>query len=226
MAVNPVSALANAAAGASAGTGSTGSAATIAKNFDTFLQLLTTQLKNQNPLEPLDTNQFTQQLVQFAQVEQQISLNQQMTTLIALQKTTQTSAALGFLGSTVTVNGATAKLKNAQAAWSLNPAQAAEATITIRDRTGQVVFTDSRTLNAGQNTYSWNGRDASGRLLPDGDYTISATGKAANGQLVAIPSEIEGVVDGVDLTQDPPVLRIGQQSFTLDKIKRVVRSGG
>jgi flagellar basal-body rod modification protein FlgD len=202
MAVNPVSALANAAAGASAGTGSTGSAATIAKNFDTFLQLLTTQL------------------------EQQISLNQQMTTLIALQKTTQTSAALGFLGSTVTVNGATAKLKNAQAAWSLNPAQAAEATITIRDRTGQVVFTDSRTLNAGQNTYSWNGRDASGRLLPDGDYTISATGKAANGQLVAIPSEIEGVVDGVDLTQDPPVLRIGQQSFTLDNIKRVVRSGG
>ena len=68
----------------------------MANNFEQFLTLLTTQLKNQNPLEPLDTNQFTQQLVQFAQVEQQINMNQQMATLISVQKATQTSAALGF----------------------------------------------------------------------------------------------------------------------------------
>src|SRR5438132_14130472 len=83
---------------------------TIAGNFDTFLQLLTTQLKNQNPLDPLDTNQFTQQLVQFAQVEQQINMNQSLSALIALQTATQASAAMGFLGSTVVVNGDTSAL--------------------------------------------------------------------------------------------------------------------
>src|SRR6266850_7925357 len=85
---------------------------TIAGNFNTFLQLLTTQLKNQNPLEPLDTNQFTQQLVSFAGVEQQINMNQQLTSLVNLQKANQATSAMSFLGPTATVDGATTKLSN------------------------------------------------------------------------------------------------------------------
>src|SRR6185295_19384822 len=84
--------------------------ATIASNFQTFLTLLTTQLKNQNPMDPLDTNQFTQQLVQFAQVEQQIKQNDQLATLVALEKTAQSTTALAFVGQTVTVDGKTAAL--------------------------------------------------------------------------------------------------------------------
>jgi len=80
---------------------------TIAGNFDAFLKLLTTQLKNQNPLDPLDTNQFTQQLVQFAQVEQQMKQNDQLTTLIAIEKSAQSTTALAFVGSTVAVDGQT-----------------------------------------------------------------------------------------------------------------------
>src|SRR3954462_4168733 len=91
---------------------------TIAGNFQTFLQLLTTQLKNQNPLSPLDTNQFTQQLVQFAQVEQQIGMNSSLNALLSLQQAGQTSAALGFLGQAVTVSGDTAKLAGGRASWS------------------------------------------------------------------------------------------------------------
>src|SRR5687768_4730759 len=93
---------------------------TIAGNFDSFLQLLTTQLKNQNPLDPLDTNQFTQQLVQFAQVEQQIKQNQQLETLISIEKAAQATTALAFVGSTVAVDGQTAALKNGKAAWTFN----------------------------------------------------------------------------------------------------------
>src|SRR4051812_4190748 len=100
------------------GTSSVVGKTTLAGNFDTFLQLLTTQLKNQNPLDPLDTNQFTQQLVQFAQVEQQMKQNDSLSTLISLEKATQTTAALGFLGSDVVVDGDTAKLTNGQAKWS------------------------------------------------------------------------------------------------------------
>src|ERR1700712_2107863 len=77
----------------------------IASNFTTFLQLLTTQLKNQNPLDPLDTNQFTQQLVQFAQVEQQMKSNDQLTSLVSLEKSAQQTTALAYVGSTVAVDG-------------------------------------------------------------------------------------------------------------------------
>src|SRR5215204_473535 len=79
----------------------------IANNFTAFLRLLTTQLQNQNPLDPLDTNQFTQQLVQFAQVEQQMKQNDQLTTLIAIEKSAQSTTALAFVGSTVAVDGQT-----------------------------------------------------------------------------------------------------------------------
>ena len=88
----------NTPSAANAQTGAVSDRKTIAGNFDAFLLLLTTQLQNQNPLDPLDTNQFTQQLVQFAQVEQQINMNQSLSSLIALQSATQASAALGFLG--------------------------------------------------------------------------------------------------------------------------------
>src|SRR5262249_18132613 len=84
----------------------------IAGNFQTFLQLLTTQLQNQNPLDPLDTNQFTQQLVEFAGVEQQLNANQSLQTLISLQQTAQSTQALQFVGKTAIVNGDTTALSN------------------------------------------------------------------------------------------------------------------
>src|SRR5262249_49322560 len=114
---------------------------TIAGNFQTFLQLLTTQLKNQNPLDPLDTNQFTQQLVQFAQVEQQLKSNDQLATLVALQKTAQSTQALEFVGQTVSVAGATAPLANGSATWLLSVPKPASGTIVIKTATGQTAYT-------------------------------------------------------------------------------------
>src|SRR6201996_5114512 len=95
-------------------------ASTIANNFQTFLTLLTTQLKNQNPLDPLDTNQFTQQLVQFAQVEQQLKSNTQLGALVSLQQTAQNTQALNFVGQTVAVDGDTAPLTNGSATWYMS----------------------------------------------------------------------------------------------------------
>src|SRR5207237_2489831 len=105
------------------------SGATIAGNFQTFLTLLTTQLKNQNPLDPLDTNQFTAQLVQFAQVEQQLKANTQLTTLVTLQQTAQNTAALNFVGQKVDVTGSTTALTNGTATWELSVPKPATATI-------------------------------------------------------------------------------------------------
>jgi flagellar basal-body rod modification protein FlgD len=196
---------------------------TIADNFDTFLQLLTTQLKNQNPLDPLDTNQFTQQLVQFAQVEQQIKQNQQLETLISIEKTAQATTALAFVGARVAVDGQTADLSNGQATWSFNVPKPVTATLTIRSATGQTVYSGSFTMNAGLQSFQWDGRGSNGEILPDGSYQLSIVGKDASGQTVSIATEIEGVVDSVDLQKNPPLLSIGGQTFTLDKVKRVVR---
>ena len=196
---------------------------TLQQNFSQFLQLLTTQLKNQNPLDPLDTNQFTQQLVQFAQVEQQLKQNDQLATLVSLQKTAQSTAALGFVGETVVVDGATASLANGQANWSLNVPKPASVTINIRNASGQNVFTGSYTMQPGVNDFTWDGKSANGTQWPSGTYTMTVTAKDSTGQSVAVPTEVEGVVQGADLTKNPPVLSVAGQEFTLDKIKRVVR---
>jgi flagellar basal-body rod modification protein FlgD len=112
----------------------------IAGNFNEFLQLLTTQLQIQDPLSPLDTNQFTQQLVEFASVQQQVDMNANMQTLISLQQTTAATQALQLVGSNVTLNGNSANLSNASrnpAAWTLNASAPGTAAITITNSSGQ-----------------------------------------------------------------------------------------
>src|ERR1700745_3432001 len=116
----PVSGTTPLPAGSNSSSISSSSGATLAGNFQTFLTLLTTQLQNQNPLDPLDTNQFTQQLVEFASVEQQLKTNDALTTLFSFQQTAQATQALQFVGKTAVVNGSTAALTNSQATWELN----------------------------------------------------------------------------------------------------------
>lgn len=143
----------------------------IASNFTTFLQLLTTQLKNQNPLDPLDTNQFTQQLVQFAQVEQQMKSNDLLSGLVLLEESSEATAALAYVGSTVVVDGSTAQLANSQAKWTLNVSKPSTATITIKDATtGQSVYTGTIGVNPGNQAFTWDGRGNDGRVWPDGSY--------------------------------------------------------
>ncbi len=196
----------------------------IASNFTTFLTLLTTQLKNQNPLDPLDTNQFTQQLVQFAQVEQQMKSNSQLQTLISLQQSAQSTAALNYVGHTVVVDGSKGVLTNGQATWNLNVSKPAAATITIQDSTGQTVYTGTASLQPGGQPFVWNGIGTDGVQRPDGNYTITAVAFDASQQTVPVSIELQGKVDSVDLTQNPPVLSIAGQTYTMDKIKRILSS--
>jgi flagellar basal-body rod modification protein FlgD len=208
-------------ANAAAGTNSIASNS-IAGNFNEFLQLLTTQLKNQNPLDPLDTNQFTQQLVQFSSVEQQINMNTQLTTLIGLQQTAQSAQAASFVGATVAVNGSTAQMVNSQATWNYSVSSPATATITVTNASGQTVFSETGTVQPGQQAFNWNGVGTNGQQWPDGAYTIAITATGANGQSVGVSTQVQGVVDSVDLSQNPPVLSVGGQNFTLNQILRVV----
>jgi flagellar basal-body rod modification protein FlgD len=195
----------------------------IADNFQTFLTLLTTQLQNQNPLDPLDTNQFTAQLVQFAGVEQQLKSNDQLKSLVDLEKSAQSTQALVYVGNTVAVDGSTAQFDRS-ATWNIQAPADATSTITITNSTGQTAFSGDFSLKQGNASFVWDGKGNDGTQWPPGAYTLTATGKDASGNSVAISTEIQGVVDSVDLTASPPLLSIGGQSYTTDKIKRVVRT--
>jgi flagellar basal-body rod modification protein FlgD len=192
----------------------------LASNFDQFLTLLTTQLKNQNPLDPLDTNQFTQQLVQFASVEQQIKQNTTLTALLTASKATTNTNALGFVGMEVTADGASTALAGGSATWKLTtPRAAAQALISIKDSTGGEVYQTSKSLSAGSQDFVWNGKTSSGASAPDGAYTISVTAKDLSGVGVTVSSEVKGVVDAVDLSGETPVLSVGTVKVPIDKVK-------
>jgi flagellar basal-body rod modification protein FlgD len=213
------------ATGAAAAVSSAVNNNTIAGNFTTFLQLLTTQLQNQNPLDPLDTNQFTQQLVEFAQVEQQLKSNDQLSTLVSLQQSAQATNALSLVGATVVVDGQQAQLANGAADWTLNVTKPTAATITIADSTGQTAYTGKFTLNAGSQTFTWDGVGSDGKTWPAGTYTLSATGVDASGQPSAISTQVQAPVDSVDLSQSPPLLSINGQNYLMSQIEKIVRSG-
>jgi len=195
----------------------------IASNFTEFLQLLTTQLQNQDPLSPMDTNQFTQQLVEFSQVEQQMKTNDSLSTLVTLQQAAQSTQALSLIGATVVVNGATTQFNGTNpATWSLNATKPATATITIADSTGQTAYTGTVGVNAGTQTFSWDGYGNNGQLWPPGSYTLTATAVDASGQSTAISTQVQAPVTSVDLTQTPPLLTINGQQYNMSQLQQIV----
>lgn len=198
---------------------------TIAQNFDQFLMLLTTQLKNQSPLDPLDTNQFTQQLVQFASVEQQIKTNETLNSLLTSSRAASVSTAASFVGMTVTADGAATNLSGGSAKWTLNAARAVpQAVVEIRDATGNVVATRSVPLSAGAQTFSWDGLTSTGAKAPDGTYMIAVSGKDTSGTGVTIKTEVSGTVTSVDMSGADPVLLLGETRVPMANVKTLTRT--
>ena len=210
------------ASGASTSSAARSDAQAIAGNFTQFLTLLTTQLRNQNPLDPLDTNQFTQQLVQFAGVEQQLKTNDRLDSILTNAKASAASTASSFVGKTVTADGRTATLEDGSATWTLTPARAAkQAVITISDAKGNVVATKMTTLTSGSQSFGWDGRGSSGLTQPDGSYTIKVDALDATGAQVSVDTKVTGRVDSVDLDGSEPVLTIGASRVPLSSVKAV-----
>ena len=198
----------------------------IAGNFDEFLQLLTTQLQNQDPLNPMDTSQFTEQLVEFASVEQQINENTNLQTLISLQQTSEATQAMNLIGSTVTVGASTATLSSGgSASWTLNSPSPATGTVTITNSSGQTVYTGTTSLNSGNNTYTWNGVGTNKITQAPGTYTLSVSATSATGSAVTVSSQSSGTVTAVNVSQNPPTVTVGGQSYPISSIQSVTSSG-
>lgn len=195
------------------------SRSTIAGNFDTFLSILTTQLKNQNPLDPLDTNQFTAQLVQFSGVEQQLQTNEFLEALLLNTQTSYRADAVSYIGKQVSASGETAELVDGGAYWAYNAeANVANATVSIKDAAGNVVYTETGSLNSGPGAFLWDGVGSDGNTKPDGIYTIEIKGTNLAGNEVKVSTSSVGIVTGVDFSGSEPMLTVGKNKVALSDV--------
>jgi flagellar basal-body rod modification protein FlgD len=210
-------------AAATSGTANSSSGlAQLSNNFDTFLTLLTTQLKNQDPTAPMDSNQFTQQLVEFSQVEQQINTNTNLNTLITQGQSQIGTYATSYLGKSVSVTNGNAALSNGQANWTYTLGTAAsQALLTVSDANGKVVYAGTGGTAQGANPFNWNGQDNNGNQLADGTYTLAVTAKAADGSAVTSNVSSQGVVSEIDMSSGTPKLVVNGMELGLGDIAKV-----
>jgi len=194
----------------------------LSSNFSTFLTLLTTQLKNQDPTSPMDSNEFTQQLLMYSQVEQQIDTNDNLKTLITQGTSNAASMTTGYLGKKVSVTNGQASLTNGSATWTYNlKATAATTQLSITNANGVTVYTGTGDTASGNNTFTWDGKDINGNQLPDGAYKLTVTAADSAGNTVTSSVASAGTVTQIDMTGPTPQLIVGNMEIGLGDIAAV-----
>jgi len=196
-------------------------------NFDTFIKMLTTQLQYQDPLKPMDTTEFTNQLVMYSQVEQQLSGNEKLDKLISLQQGQGVNSALSYLGWEVSAETRDLPLQGGQATFSLNLEKPAETvSIGIADSTGKIVrgltIPGSELTPGTARDIIWNGKDNNGNQLQDGAYSVQVVATGADGTTVKNSIRSFGIVTGIDMDANgDTVLKLGDISLSPDNVKSV-----
>ena len=194
------------------------------QNFDTFLTLLTTQLKNQDPLSPMDTSQFTDQLVMFSQVEQQIKTNSQLSTMISQQSASQVLSAQTMVGRMIEYNGNQTVLQNGQAGFSYTlPSDAASATVLVQDSGGNTVFSQQVDGSAGKHAFIWNGQNNAGAQQPDGGtYTIQVLATDSLKSPITATTTAVGTVTGVNVTNNVATFDVSGVPVPMSQLVTVI----
>ena len=214
-----------AAAPTSASNNAAASLASLTSNFNTFLTLLTTQLKNQDPTAPLDSNQFTAQLVQMTGVEQQISSNALLQQLVA-NTGSSVASAVDLIGKQVSATTSTATLSNGQAQWTYQlDADTSNLKIQVLDANGNTVAVSAPSAGdstAGQHTFTWNGKNLAGAALPDGPYTLKVTTQDASGADVATGTIlVQGPVTGVQQANGQTMVTVNGSLIPLNQLTSI-----
>ncbi len=205
----------------STSSGTTAASQALSGNYELFLSLLTTQVQNQDPLDPLDSAEYTNQLVQYSSVEQAIQTNQYLEDMLAALSSNQASSYVNYLGAQVTAAGDTTMLESGNASWSYSLSEAASGTVEVRNSSGTLVFSEDVELAGGSGTYRWDGTGTSGSSQAEGAYTISFDLNDAAGNAEPVQTEITGVVDEVDLSTGEPYLQIGPVRVPVSAVQSV-----
>ncbi|WP_149536009.1 flagellar hook assembly protein FlgD [Siccirubricoccus phaeus] len=200
-------------------------ATTFGSDFSTFLTLLTTQLKNQDPTKAMDTTEMTNQLVAFSQVEQQIAMNTNLQKMISLEQASQVTASQALLGKTVEVESDRLSLQNGQAQLVLPAAgTATRAIITVTDNAGRTIRQEEVKLETAGSIWSWDGKNSSGVVQPDGAYRFAVAGRDADGNPVTVTANVRGTVTATERTGSDGDLSLVLGGLAVDytAVRRVV----
>ncbi len=195
----------------------------LAKDLDSFLTLLTSQLKNQDPLSPMDSTEFTNQLVQFAQVEQQINLNESMSEVVDLTQQSIVTSAVNYMGETIEAASDQVPLQNgiARMAYGLG-ADSTATTIVIRSGTGEIVYTKAGLTSAGVHELMWDGKHKdTGLQLPDGTYSVETTALGKGEEQVPTWTTTFGRVTGLTNVNGTTVLLMDKVAVPIQQILSV-----
>jgi flagellar basal-body rod modification protein FlgD len=190
-------AAANASSNQSSQSSSQNALSQLSGNFSDFLNMLMTQLQNQDPTSPLDTNQFTSELVEFSGVEQQINTNSSLTQLIQLTQAGEVMQGSAMAGKQVSVTSTQIPLQNGSGSVTFTAPSAETAAITITNSSGQAVRSALVSATQGQNTWNWNGESDNGSSLPDGAYGISVNAMNSDGSTTPLTFSVTGTVTGI-----------------------------
>jgi flagellar basal-body rod modification protein FlgD len=184
---------------------------------------LTTQLKNQDPMSPMDSTQFTQQLVQFTAVEQQIATNKNLEQLLTLQQGNMVAQATNYMGHTVQSSGSNQALANGSAVFGYTLSADAKATsFSISDSSGRVVYHGIGETSSGNHSFTWDGKDDNGIQQPDGTYTIAMGAVDNTNQPVTVTTQVSGKVTGVEVDSGEPVLLIGTTKIKMSDVTAIL----
>lgn len=190
------------------------SAVKLADTFDSFLTLLTAQLTHQDPLEPLDPNQFTDQLVNFTNVEQSIATNKNLEQLLASYQSNELASAVSFIGKSIEAPGSTSVLNKGSARWSYQlGAEAQATTLKVLDSSGKTVFQTIGQTGLGRHEFEWDGNDVFGNPLPEGAYTLAVS--AADSQNTAIDATTNLIATAQAVLTEDGVNKVDVGGFTV-----------
>jgi flagellar basal-body rod modification protein FlgD len=179
-----------------------------------FLKLLTTQMQNQDPLSPMDSTQYTQQLVQYSQVEQTVQQSGTLKDILARLSTQDMAPASSFIGRDAVFNTAVSGFGASPATWNYAADRAmTSGTATISDATGAVIDTRTIPLSGTSGSYSWDGKLADGTTAVPGAYTLSLSALDANGAGLATRINGTGLVNDVSLSNG--ILSLGVNGVTM-----------
>ena len=193
--------------------------ASLAADLDSFLLLLTTQLKNQDPLSPLEPTEFTGQLVAFAGVEQQIATNDNMEKLLSLQSASLAASIIGFVGTDVEAEVNQVPLQDGEATFNYTlSGNAKNVVISITDDKGKIMLTKAGERTSGDHEFVWNGKDVNGQSVPDGPYRVSVSPIGFEAAPVTALVTVRGHVTGVTMNGGNATLDVGGVSIPLDKV--------
>lgn len=201
------------------------SSSSLSASYEMFLQLLTTQLQTQNPLDPMDSTEFTQQLATYAQLEQQISTNDKLDSVLSQFDTISLSTGVGYIGRTVEADADTLTMGEdgtLDASWQYElDGEAKSVKLTVVDSDGNTVWSGTGETSDGSHEFTWDGKDSDGNAVEAGDYTLKITATDADGDKVDTSISIKGEVTAVDSSDGSAILELGDTLVDLSSVTRL-----